>query len=136
MSEFENPDARLERLLDRALSRSLPPPQLPGDFRRRLHAAMSRAAETDLAELRSRLEREQREHLATLQTRYVSLRRRTLAAMIGAAFAAGAAATVALPWLQRHVGAQAPLVLTSAAAAASLTIAYLAWRAHNRDELV
>lgn len=56
--------------------------------------------------------------------------------MIGAAFAACAAATVALPWLQRRVGAQAPLVLTSAGAAASLAIAFLAWRAHNRDDLV
>jgi hypothetical protein len=52
--------------------------------------------------------------------------------MIGAAFAAGTAATLALPWLQRHVAAEAPLVLTSAGAAVGLAIAFLAWRAHSR----
>lgn len=136
MSKLENPDARIERALDGALSRILPPPQPSGDFRRRLHAAISRAGDTDLSQLRSRLESERRAQLAMLQTRYVRLRRLTLAAMIGAAFAAGAAATVALPWLQRHVGAQAPLVLTSAAAAVSLAIAFLSWRAHNRGDLL
>jgi len=133
VSEFESPHDRLDRALDRALSRTLQPPQVSRDFRRCLHAALSRAGEADLSQLRSRLESERRAHLARLEAHYLRLRRRTLGAMIGAAFAAGAAATLALPWLQRHVGAEAPLVLTSAGAAVSLAIAFLSWSAQSRS---
>lgn len=136
MTEFESPDSTRERALDRALRRTLQPPQISRDFRRCLDAALSRAGEMDLAKLRSRLESERREHLARLEAHYVRLRRRTLGVIIGAAFAAGAAATLALPWLQRHVGEDAPLVLTSAGAVVSLAIAFLSWRAHNRGRTV
>ncbi|HEV2441940.1 MAG TPA: hypothetical protein VGT07_05430 [Steroidobacteraceae bacterium] len=136
MSEFESPGGGFERALDRALSRTLQPPRVSRDFRRCLHAALSRAGEADLSQLRSRLESERQAHLATLEAHYVRLRRWTLAAMIGAAFAAGAAATVALPWLERHVAEQAPLVLTSAGAAVSLAIAFLSWRAYSRGGAV
>ena len=87
----------------------------------------------DLAELRRRFVSERRAQLASLEAQYVRLRRRTLGTMIGAAFAAGAAVTLALPWLQRHAGAKTPLVLTSGGAALGLAIAFLAWRAHARD---
>ncbi|MHB8815607.1 MAG: hypothetical protein ACYDAE_20410 [Steroidobacteraceae bacterium] len=132
MSDFASPNGEFERVLDRALSRTLQPPRLSRDFRRCLHAALSRAGEADLSELRARLESERQAHLAALEAHYVRLRRGTLGAMIGAAFAAGTAATLALPWLQRHLAAEAPLVLTSAGAAAGLAIAFLAWRTHSR----
>jgi hypothetical protein len=133
VTEFETPDGRLERALDRALGRSLQPPQLSRHFRQRLDAALSRAGETDLSELRSRLESERRADLARLESHYIRLKRRTLGTMIGAAFATGAAVTLALPWLQRHLGAEAPLVLTSVGAAVGLGIAFLSWHAHARD---
>ena len=136
MTEFDTPGGNLERVLDRALGRTLPPPQIPKDFRRRLDAALARTGERDLAELRSRFESERHAQLANLEAQYVRLRRRTLGTMIGAAFAAGAAVALALPWLQRHVGAKAPLVLTLAGAAVGLAIAFLAWRAHARDRAV
>ncbi len=133
MSEFENPEGDIERALDRALSGALRPPHVPRDFRRRLEAARSRTGEADLAELRVRLESEQRASLARIEAQYVRLRRRTLGTMIGAAFAAGAAVALTLPWLQRQFGAAAPMVLTSAGAALGLVIAFLSWRAHTRD---
>lgn len=136
MTEFESPDGTLERALDRALRRTLQPPRVSRDFRRCLDAALSRAGEMDLPELRSRLESERREHLARLEAHYVRLTCRTLGVIIGAAFAAGAAATLALPWLQRHVGEDAPLALTSAGAVVSLAIAFLSWRAHSRGRTV
>ncbi len=132
MSNFDTPHGRLERTLDHALSRTFRPPQIPRDFRRRLEAARSRAEQTDLSELRLRLESEQRSDLATLEARYVRLRRRTLGIMIAAAFATGALAEVAMPWLQRHVGASAPLIPTSVGAALGLAIAYASWRVHAR----
>lgn len=132
MTESETPHGSLERALDRALGRTLQPPQLSRDFRRRLDAALSRAGETDLSELRSRLDSERRADLARLQSQYVRLKRRTLGTMIGAAFAAGATVTMAMPWLQRHLGAEAPLALASAGAAVGLAIAFLSWRAHAR----
>ncbi|HJS91627.1 MAG TPA: hypothetical protein VJ738_16795 [Steroidobacteraceae bacterium] len=136
MSEFDIPDGGLERVLDRALGRALQPPRVSADFRRRLQAALSRAGETDLSELRSRLEGERRAQLADLESRYVRLRRKTLGALIGAAFATGTALALTLPWLERHFGADTPLVLTSGGAAAGLAIAFLAWRAHARGDAV
>lgn len=136
MTEFQTPHGRLERALDRALTRTLQPPQLSRDFRRRLDAALSRAGEADLSELRARLESERRADLARLESQYVRLTRRTLGTLIGAGFAAGAAATVMLPWLQQHLGAEAPLVLKSVGVAAGLTIAFLSWRARARDGAV
>jgi hypothetical protein len=136
MSEFETPDGKLERELDRALGRTLQPPPLPKDFRRRLQAALSRAGDTDLSQLRSRLETERRAQLASLEARYVRLTRRTLGTMIGAAFAAGAAIALTLPWLERHFGADTPLVLTSVGAAVGLAIALLSWRAHARGDAI
>ncbi|MGH8288956.1 MAG: hypothetical protein ACREV7_08000 [Steroidobacteraceae bacterium] len=134
MSEFEAPDDKLGRELDRALGRTLQPPPLSKDFRPHLQAALSRAGDTDLSELRSRLESERRAQLASLESRYLRLKRRTLGTLIGAAFAAGAVVTLTLPWLERHFGADAPLVLTSAGAALGLAIAFLSWRAHARGD--
>jgi hypothetical protein len=59
----------------------------------------------DVGAQRARLERELSAQMAELKSGYVRLQRRTLAAILGGAFAAGAAAMIALPWLQSHFGA-------------------------------
>jgi hypothetical protein len=134
VNEFESADGKLERALDRALGRTCQPPQVPKDFRRRFAAALARAAEPDLAALRSRLESEQQAQLTRLASRYVRLTHRTLGTLIGAAFATGAAATLALPWMERHLGADGPRVLTAVGGAVGLAIAFLSWRAHVRSD--
>ena len=90
------------RTLDAALAAALRPPALPPGFERRLAAALAAAPQetTD----RATLEREHRAKLAELEADYVRLRRRTLGTVIGIAFAAGAAAAVAMPWLQASFG--------------------------------
>ncbi len=132
MSDCKTPDGRLESSLDRALAQTFHPPDVPHDFRRRLEAARARDGNTDLSQLRLRLENERRASLARLEARYVRLRQRTLGIMIVAAFATGAAAALAMPWLQKHVGAAAPLIPTSLGATLGLAIAFFAWRAHVR----
>jgi hypothetical protein len=134
VNECESADGKLERALDRALGRTCQRPPVPKDFRRRFEAALVRAGEPDLSALRSRLESEQRAQLARLESRYLRLRHRTLGTLTGAAFAAGAAATLALPWMERHLGAGGPRVLTAVAGAVGLAIAFLSWRAHARSD--
>jgi hypothetical protein len=118
-----------DEMLDAALARALPPPELPLDFRARLGAAIVREAEHGAANLaaRPRLEREQRHLLAELEAGYMRLRRRTLGTLIGGAFAAGAAVAVAMPWLKATFGANAMLVLSVAGAAIGLTIGTASW---------
>jgi hypothetical protein len=133
MSDLETPAGKLEGALDRALARTFRAPRVPQDFRRRLEAARSRG-ESDLSQLRLRLQSERRAHLARLEARYVRLRQRTLGIMIVAAFATGGAAALAMPWLQKHVGAAAPLIPTSLGAGLGLAIALVAWRVHARKD--
>ena len=109
--------------LDSALRRALPAPPLPRDFRARLAAARSAAELGDRdasAALRARLEREQREQLAELENEFVRVRRGTLGTLLGAAFAAGAAATIAMPWLRAHLGSDAHVAITWAGIAVGL----------------
>lgn len=111
--------------LDSALRRALPAPPLPRDFRARLEAARSAAELGDRdasAALRARLEREQREQLAELENEFVRVRRGTLGTLLGAAFAAGAAAAVAMPWLRAHLGSHVHLVITWSGVAVGLGI--------------
>lgn len=99
MNDSESPEMRT---LDAALAAALRPPGLPPGFERRLAAALA-AAPQETAD-RATLEREHRAKLAELEADYVRLRRRTLGTAIGVAFAAGAAAAVAMPWLQASFG--------------------------------
>lgn len=115
----------LDRALDGALGDVLSPPEVPETFRTRLNAALSRAAETDLSSVRERLERERRQQLAELEASYVRVRRGTLGTLIGVAFAAGAAATIAMPWLRAHLGAYTPVAITWGAVALGLGMAFL-----------
>jgi len=116
-------------MLDTALARALPPPELPPDFRARLSAAIAREAELGAASLatRPRLEREQRQLLAELEAGYTRLRRRTLGTLIGGAFAAGAAVAVAMPWLKATFDGNAMLVLSVVGAAIGLAIGTASW---------
>jgi len=47
--------------------------------------------------------------------------------MIGGAFAAGAAAAVALPWVTANLGPVAPLVIASGGAAVGIGIGLASW---------
>jgi hypothetical protein len=120
------PGDELDRALDAELGRALRPPQAPPQLRSRLAAAIAR--EADLRpEARARIEREHRERLTELKQHYVRLRRRTLGLMVGGAFASGAAAALAMPWLTANVGSMAPLVVASAGAVIGIGIAVASW---------
>lgn len=116
--------SRLDRALDGQLDRVLGVPEVPHAFRTRLNAALSRASETDLLELRERLERERRQQAEELEAHYVHVRRSTMGTLIGVAFAAGAAATIAMPWLRAHLGPFTPIAITWGAVALGLGIVF------------
>jgi hypothetical protein len=124
----------LEDMVDAALARALPPPELPVDFRARLTAAIARAADSDALspQRRARLELEEHERLLEFEAGLVRLRRRTLGTLIGGAFAAGAAVAVAMPWAQANFGPHAALVVASIGAAAGLAIGLSSWRSRAR----
>jgi hypothetical protein len=115
-------DAALERALDAALAQALVAPGASSAFRERLRAAIARSDATDFGAQRARLERELREQMAELKRGYVRLQRRTLAAGLGGAFAAGAAAMLALPWLQSHFGAGSIIAVPLVGAVVGLAI--------------
>ncbi len=125
MSGSERIESELERALDAALARTLTPPALPIGLRARVQAALARGTDSDaeLWTVRARIEREQREQLAELERSYVRLRRRTLATLIGAAFASGTAVALLLPWLTLRFGTYTPLVLAGGGAVAGLVLA-------------
>ena len=123
MTEFRVAD--LDRELDHVLGRALQPPEVPRDFRRRVHAALSRTTETDLESLRERFEDERRRQLQALEADYVRIRRGTLGTLIGVAFVAGVAATIAMPWLRAHLGIYAPIAIAWGAVALGLAMVSL-----------
>ena len=127
MNETERSALDLDGTVDAAFARTLAPPALPVRFRAMLQEAISREADSSLADARLRLERERRETLVELERNYVRLRRQTLGTMVGGAFAAGAAAAVALPWVRAYFGAIAPLVIASTGVGVGLVITVAAW---------
>lgn len=106
-----------EQALDRALQRALPAPALPEGFRTRLMAALQRQALTDITERRAALEAEHLRLQQQMQRGYVRVRRDTLALGAGLAFASGAVATWALPWLQSCTGLDAATLMPTLALA-------------------
>jgi hypothetical protein len=104
-------DSQLDRTLDAALAQALRPPGLPRRFRAELGAARQRLEHLDVAQVRARLQIEHREQLSTLQADFVRIRRSTLGTLLGAAFAAGAGAVIAMPWLRSHFGPLAPVLI-------------------------
>lgn len=121
----EHPTSGLDRALDGALGRALGAPEVPQTFRARLNAALSRTTETDLPSLRERMERERQQQLEELQAHYVRVRRGTVGTLIGAAFAAGAATAIAMPWLRATLGAYTPIAITWGAVALGLGMVFL-----------
>jgi hypothetical protein len=121
--------AVLDAALDSALTRVLPPPELPAGFRAGVLAAIARDARSEALNpaKRARLEREQREQLREFEAGYLRLRRRTLGTLIGGAFATGTVVALALPWLRATVGPYTPLVLASVGAAIGLAIGISTW---------
>ena len=121
-----------EQRLDAALSKALRAPCPPSDFRSRLVAAIARTREPDgIQTLRARLEREHRECLADLRAGYIRMRRRTLAAIVGGAFAAGAGSIFLLPWLTELFGSAALFVLAVLGAAVGLAMGLRPWGDHS-----
>ena len=123
MNDTTEPEPRWEDALDAALGRAVRPPSVPAQFRAHLQAALLRAREGDgTSDARRRLEREHRERLKELEAGYLRLRRRTLGAVIGGAFAAGIAVPLVLPWFNEHFGRLAPVALASVGGAIGLCI--------------
>jgi len=127
MTQSPQSGAPFDRTLDAALTRALEPPPVTQAFRERVRAALARSNETDIAALRAQLEAERRQTLAQLDANYIRLRRRTLGAMVGGAFAAGASAAIALPWMARLVGPEAPLAVAAIGATIGLGIGLSSW---------
>lgn len=115
----------LDGAVDEALAALLSAPKVPQAFRTRLNAALSRTAATDLPSVRERLDRERRQQLEELEEHYVRVRSGTLGTLLGVAFAAGAAATIAMPWLRAHLGGFAPIAITWGAVALGLGMVFL-----------
>lgn len=116
--------AGLERVLHEALAQALRAPKVPPGFPDRLQAALARAPDADLPTVREQLEQERREQIEALETAYIHVRRSTLGTLIGVAFAAGAAAAVALPWLRVHLGTYTPAALAWSGIATGAGIAF------------
>jgi len=117
--------SELDGAFEEALGLALRPPETPADFRAHLQAALARAPEADLSSLRERLESERRQQLQELEAHYVRVRRGTLGTLIGVAFAAGAAVTIALPWLRAHLGDYTPVAIIWGAVALGLGMVFL-----------
>ena len=120
----EAKSTEFERALDEALGRALPAPKVPHDFPIRLSAALSRTTESDLTDLRARLEKERREQLQTLEADYMRVRRGTFGTLLGVAFAAGAVAVIVMPWVRAHLGSYAPMAIAWGGTALGLGVAF------------
>lgn len=131
-NRMNGPDTPEMRVLDAALAAALEPPVLPPGFAERLAAALQAEPHPEWGRAaREALEREHLDRLAELEAGYVRLRRRTLGTLVGAAFAAGAALTLAMPLLQRALGANLPYVLAGGGALIGLTLMATSLRTHR-----
>jgi hypothetical protein len=138
MSSPDQPDDLLNVALHKALARSLPGPELPDGFRARLLAASACVPALDHTTRRRDLEGEHHEQLAALRADFIRIRRRTLGALIGVAFTAGATTAAAIPWITAALGWSAAYAVPSVGAAVGVAIALTAWlrRAELADWLL
>jgi hypothetical protein len=129
MTEPENPHAAvpLAQALDAALAQSLVAPTVPAGFRARLMAAVERQGSVDIPASRMALAAEHARQLADLKSGYVSLQRRTLGTMIGAAFATGALVAVAMPWIREQFGDVGLFAVPMAGATVGIVIGAASW---------
>lgn len=116
-----------EQALDLALHQTLTPPPLPEGFRWKLMAAMQQETLNDMAERRAALEAEHRRLQQHMRSGYLLVRRDTLALGVGLAFASGALATLALPWLQSATGLDAATLMPSLATLVGAATALGVW---------
>jgi hypothetical protein len=117
----------MDRALDQALARSLPPPAMPAHFRARLLATIARAPRADAHTSLAALEAEHAAQLATLKSGYVRLQRRTLGTLIGAAFATGVVVALAMPWIRANYGEDAVFAVPLIGAAVGVAIGAWSW---------
>jgi hypothetical protein len=117
----------MARALDQALTRSLAPPAVPGHFRARLRAAISRTSRVDIEQSRAALAAEHDAQLAALKSGYIRVQKRTLGTLIGAAFATGVVVTLAMPWIRVNYGDNAVFAVPLIGAAVGVAIGGLSW---------
>jgi hypothetical protein len=115
----------LDRALDAALLRALPVPAVPAQFRSRLQAALVRAA--DAPAPRVALESEYRRQMSAMRDGYVSLQRRTLGTLIGAAFVTGITLAMVMPWLRGSYGDMALWAVPMIGAVVGVAIGARSW---------
>lgn len=108
MTELHHPDD----LLHSALQQVLVAPQLPANFRDNLRNRILQERLLQVELRRQELAREHARVLVQLQRGHVRMQRNTLAMVIGVAFAAGAAAHLALPWLEHTLGVDGAVSLS------------------------
>ena len=113
--------------LDRALAASLRAPPLPAGFHATLRRAIAREADAELRARRAALEADHARRMAGLRSGYVQLRRHTLAVALAAAFTAGAAASVGLPWLAATIGTDASTLAPLMAALIGIGVGAAVW---------
>lgn len=119
-------DHELEGALDSSLKRALPTPVLPAGFRARLDAAVARSAVTSPLQ-REQLEAELKAGMAELRADYLSLRRRTLGSLVGAAFVSGIVFALAWPWINSELGNWSRLALPLGGAGVGIAIGASVW---------
>jgi hypothetical protein len=90
--------------VDDALDRTLIAPALPDGFRARVLTAVLCESLRQVEDRRQVLEREHAQALQQLRHGHLLSQRHTLALITASAFAAGACANLALPWLQGNLG--------------------------------
>lgn len=121
------PDEPDDVLLDAALGRALAAPRLPEGFNDRLHAAWRAKLAEDLARQRLALEADHARRLEALERGYVRLKRDTLALVLAVAFATGAVAAWALPWLRETYGIDLSSLAPLLAVGIGMGAGALAW---------
>lgn len=122
-----NDTSAVEQMLDQALVQALAPPPLPEGFRWKLMAAMQHETLNNIAERRAALEAEHRRLQQAMQQGYVRVRRDTLALGVALAFASGALATLALPWLQASTGMDTATLMPTLATLVGAATALGVW---------
>lgn len=117
---------KLAGALDQALVKTLRGPDLPPGFRERLMGRINAAAGLDQAALHAEIEREYRQRMALMRSEFVRVRWRTLAVLLAAAFVAGGAVTVAMPFLVETFGTYGAYVGPGALALVAVGVAFRA----------
>jgi hypothetical protein len=128
---MDQPDEMTDAALDRGLRQALSAPALPPGFRERLRAALARDPGEELMRRRQAALREHEAGIAALARDSVSLRLKTLGTLIGGAFAAGVALTLAMPWIREFFAPYGNLALGAIGVAIAAGAAFASWSAQG-----